>query len=146
MWRGRAAWRPGRRPLRASGRLVAPLARATFLTALLLAPPMLAQGCGGGGHEGSEGAASTSREATVPVTDSLARAVLARHTDSLMAVPGVVGTALGLCKGEYCIKVLVEKPTPVIRRRVPERLEGIRVEVVPTGRIRAVGEDTGDTS
>src|SRR5439155_1082236 len=33
--------------------------------------------------------------------------VLAAHSDSLMALPGVVGTAIGLCDGEKCIKVMV---------------------------------------
>ena len=34
-------------------------------------------------------------------------AVLREHTDRLMALPGVVGSAQGLCDGEPCIKVLV---------------------------------------
>lgn len=79
------------------------------------------------------------------VSDSLARAVLARHRDTLMAVPGVVGTALGLCEGEYCIKVLVEARSPIIEKRIPSELEGVRVEILPTGPIRAVGKDTEDS-
>jgi hypothetical protein len=39
-------------------------------------------------------------------------AVLKQHTDRLMSLPGMVGTAIGACKGEPCIKVLVVKKTP----------------------------------
>jgi hypothetical protein len=61
--------------------------------------------------------------------------VLAAHTDSLMALPGVVGTAVGLCDGERCIKVLVADSSPDTRRRVPSRLEGYPVIVEVTGTI-----------
>ena len=37
--------------------------------------------------------------------------VLQEHTDSLMALPGVVGTALGLCADEPCIRVFVVEAT-----------------------------------
>ena len=45
--------------------------------------------------------------------------VLKAHTDHLMLIPGVVGTAQGLCEGQPCIKVFVAKKTPVppCRRR-----------------------------
>ncbi len=78
------------------------------------------------------------------MSESGARAVLARHRDALMAVPGVVGTGLGLCEGAYCIKVFVEELSPVIQERIPGRLNRIPVDLIPTGPIRALGEDTGD--
>ncbi len=62
--------------------------------------------------------------------------VLAAHTDSLMALPGVVGTAIGLCEGERCIKVLLAESSPANRGRIPPRLEGFRVVVEVTGAIR----------
>ena len=62
--------------------------------------------------------------------------VLAAHTDSLMAMPGVVGTAIGLCDGERCIKVLVADSNPDTKRRIPDRLEGYRVLVEVTGTIK----------
>jgi len=62
--------------------------------------------------------------------------VLAAHTDSLMALPGVVGTAIGLCDGERCIKVLLADSNPGTRRRIPDRLEGYRVLVEVTGTIK----------
>jgi len=62
--------------------------------------------------------------------------VLAAHTDSLMALPGVVGTAIGSCGGERCIKVLLADSSPATMRRIPARLEGYRVVGEVTGTIR----------
>ncbi len=62
--------------------------------------------------------------------------VLAAHRDSLMALPGVVGTAIGLSDGERCIKVLLADSNPVTKGRIPQRLEGYRVVVEVTGTIR----------
>lgn len=62
--------------------------------------------------------------------------VLALHNDSLLALPGVVGTAVALCEGERCIKVLVADSNPGTRSRIPPRLEGYRVVVEVTGIIR----------
>ena len=62
---------------------------------------------------------------------------LKKHTQELMAIPGVVGTGQGLCDGAPCIKVLVIERTPEIEKRIPDTLEGYRVEVDVTGRIRA---------
>jgi len=59
--------------------------------------------------------------------------VLAAHTDSLMALPGVVGTAVGLCGGERCIKVLLADSST--KSKIPARLEGYRVVVDVTGTI-----------
>jgi len=61
--------------------------------------------------------------------------VLAAHSDSLMALPGVVGTAVGLCEGERCIKVLMSDSNPATKNRIPARLEGYRVVVEVTGLI-----------
>jgi hypothetical protein len=62
--------------------------------------------------------------------------VLAAHSDSLMALPGVVGTAVGLCDGERCIKVLLAESNPATKSRIPARLEGYRVVVEVTGTIK----------
>jgi hypothetical protein len=61
--------------------------------------------------------------------------VLAAHTDSLMSLPGVVGTAIGLCDGERCIKVLTVDSSAATKNRIPARLEGFRVVVAVAGRI-----------
>lgn len=62
--------------------------------------------------------------------------VLAAHTDSLLALPGVVGTAIGLCDGERCIKVFLADSSVDTKARIPPRLEGYRVVVEVTGTIR----------
>ena len=70
--------------------------------------------------------------------------VLRTHTDSLMRIPGVVGTAIGLCDTTPCIKVLVARTTPVLQRSIPDTLDGWRVVIEETGIIRP--QDRGDTT
>lgn len=66
-------------------------------------------------------------------------AVLREHTDSLMSLPGVVGTAEGRCDGKPCIKVFVAKTTPELLSQIPSSLEGYTVVVQETGEFRADG-------
>ena len=66
------------------------------------------------------------------------QSVLKEHTNSLMALPGVVGTAQSLCDGKPCIKVMVVKKTPDLLKQIPASIEGYRVEVLETGVIRAL--------
>ena len=75
------------------------------------------------------------RENTLPSSDITQ--VLERHTDSLMNIPGVVGTAEGSCVGRPCILILVERDTPALRKAVPSQLDGIPVEIRETGQIHA---------
>ena len=63
--------------------------------------------------------------------------VQASHTDSLMRIPGVIGTGIGLCDGTPCIKVLVVRATPDLRKAIPDSLEGYRVILDETGTVRA---------
>jgi hypothetical protein len=63
--------------------------------------------------------------------------VLKLHSDSLMAVMGVVGTAIGEDAGKPCIKVYVAKRTIVIETKIPKSLEGYPVVLEETGEIRA---------
>ena len=63
--------------------------------------------------------------------------VLSRHTDSLMAIPGVVGVGEGQLRGEAAVQVLVVRKTPGLERRLPSSLEGYPVHVVETGVIEA---------
>ena len=63
-------------------------------------------------------------------------AVQASHTDSLMRIPGVVGTAIGECDGTPCIKVLVVRATPDLRDAIPDSLDGYRVILDETGTVR----------
>ena len=62
--------------------------------------------------------------------------VLRERTDSLMAMPGVVGVAEGLCDGRPCIKVFVAKKTADVLKAIPVSVEGYPVVVEETGEFR----------
>lgn len=62
--------------------------------------------------------------------------VLKKNSDRLMAIPGVVGTAIGECQGHPCIVVLVVKRTPEVMNQVPSNLGGFPVAVEETGALR----------
>jgi hypothetical protein len=85
------------------------------------------------GCRGGAGAAHPAEEAMNrrPIVD-----VIAAHDDSLLAIEGVVGVYEGLCGGSTpCIRVMVVRLTDVLKRRVPQTLEGYPVELEATGRI-----------
>ncbi len=75
-------------------------------------------------------------EGTVP--DNNIEAVLQQHTPGLMSLPGVLGTAVGLCERKLCIKVLVVRKTAELRGRIPSTLEGFPVVIEETGEFRAL--------
>lgn len=52
----------------------------------------------------------------------------------VMGRPGVIGTAIGMSRGDHCLKVLIEDERG--RRSVPREVDGYRVVVEQTGRIR----------
>ncbi len=62
--------------------------------------------------------------------------VLKEHTTELMSIPGVVGTAQGLCDGKPCIKVYVVKKTPELDKKIPKNIGGFPVSIEETGEIR----------
>jgi len=64
--------------------------------------------------------------------------VLKEHTEELMSLSGVVGTAQGLCNDNPCIKVLVIEKTPELTQKIPDILEGYQVIIEETGEIRAL--------
>jgi hypothetical protein len=66
--------------------------------------------------------------------------ILKQHTVELMAIPGVVGTAIGECDGSPCIKVFVVKKTTDIMNKIPSKLDGFPVAVEETGTIRRLEE------
>jgi hypothetical protein len=63
--------------------------------------------------------------------------VLREHAESIMSIPGVVGTAQGLCDDKPCIKVYVVQETPELEQKIPQMLEGYPVMIEETGEIRA---------
>ena len=60
-----------------------------------------------------------------------------RLTDSVMELPGVVGTAIGLCGDTPCIKVYVAAPSEELSSQIPDRYQGFQVDVEVTGEFRA---------
>lgn len=61
--------------------------------------------------------------------------VLAAHTDEWMALDGVVGTALGACDGTPCLVIYATEDS--VRARMPEEVEGYRLDVRVTGPFQA---------
>lgn len=69
-------------------------------------------------------------------------AVMDDHVKELMAIPGVVGVAVGaLDDGTPYIMVLVVEETSEIIQKVPTVLEGHPVRIVVSGEIRPMKGD-----
>jgi len=98
------------------------------LTTLLL--PGLLAGCAGAGSNGGRGGESQA------VSSKTIEQVLAAHNDSLLALPGVVGTAIGLCDGAPCIRVFLADSSASTRSRIPANLDGYLVRSQFTGPIQ----------
>jgi len=64
--------------------------------------------------------------------------VLDAHTDAWLAVPGVVGTAVGTFAGRPAIKVFISTLTPEVEDRIPSEVEGYQVVIVESGEVRAL--------
>ena len=75
-----------------------------------------------------------------PVAKKPIEQVLKEHTDSLMALPGVVGTAQGLCAGEPCIRIFVVQATEDLLKQIPDEIEGYTVDVQQTGEFKALDQ------
>jgi hypothetical protein len=86
---------------------------------------------------GCTGSRSTEEGSTVP--SKSIQQVLTEHTDSLMALPGVVGTAIGRCDTVLCIRVFLRDSSAAARRAIPDTLEGYPVQVEVTGEFRKRG-------
>ena len=75
-----------------------------------------------------------------PLVEKSIEQVLQQHTDSLMALPGVVGTAQGLCADEPCIQVFVVEATEELLKQIPEEIEGYTVDVQQTEEFKALDQ------
>ncbi len=85
-----------------------------------------------------DGKAAIQEEAIVP--EKSIEAVLKEHTDSLMSLPGVVGTGQGECSGQPCIRVFVVEKTEELLKQIPSAIDGYQVAVDETGEIKALDE------
>ncbi len=70
------------------------------------------------------------------MTNKSIEQVLKEHTDHLMSIPGVTGTAQGELNGKPCIKVYVVKETEELRKQIPKEIEGYPVEIQESGVIK----------
>ena len=73
-----------------------------------------------------------------PMSGRTIEEVLKAHTAELLSLPGVVGTAQGLCANRPCIKVYVEKKGAGLGEKIPAMIEGYPVEIEETGMFRAL--------
>ncbi len=72
-----------------------------------------------------------------PMAGKTIQQVQEEHTDDWMAIPGVVGTAIGQCEGKPCILVFTAANTERVRQKIPLTVEGYPVVVEYTGAIHA---------
>ena|GEM_PF-478605 len=99
----------------------------------LLIAACVVLGCQSGDH------ADLETKSTVPNRDI--KTVMEAHSERLMAIPGVVGVAIGeTSAGVPCIQVLVVEKTRELARRIPQSLEGHPVVTRETGEIKALDE------
>ncbi len=63
--------------------------------------------------------------------------VVASHTDSLMAIKGVVGVGVGELEGKPCIKVMIDRRTRKLVKQIPKTLDGFVVVIEETGEFKA---------
>ncbi len=61
-----------------------------------------------------------------------------RHEARLMKTPGVVGVGIGRSGKTTVIRVYVDKDSPRVRKAVPQALDDVPVEIVVSGRFKAL--------
>ena len=72
------------------------------------------------------------------MTEKTIEAVFNEHAGKLMAIPGVVATAIGLYNNDPCIKVFVQKSNPENEKKIPARLDGYPVAIEVIGEVKAL--------
>lgn len=60
-----------------------------------------------------------------------------KHQAKIMKLTGVVGIGIGEVKTKKVIKVMVEKRTPELEKKIPKQIEGYPVVIEETGKIQA---------
>jgi hypothetical protein len=66
--------------------------------------------------------------------------VLNERTDQWMAIPGVVGVAIGEFKSKPCIRIFTSTKPQQLRAKIPPTVEGYPVIIEETGPFRALGQ------
>lgn len=72
--------------------------------------------------------------------DKTIQQVQEEHTNEWMAIPGVVGTAIGAPDGIPSILILTASNADQIRKQIPATVEGYPVVIQHAGEIRALDE------
>ena len=67
--------------------------------------------------------------------------VLNERTHEWMAIPGVVGTGIGMFEGSPCIKVLTSSKPQELRDEIPSTVESYPVIIEETGDFRALDQE-----
>ena len=117
-----------------------PIAGTAYLTALLL---WGAASCGGPqagpvqGDESSAGVTAKTSPTEAIMPNSAIIAAQEELTKTVMALPGVTGTAVGLCGDTVCIKVYLTRSDETVMEQIPETFLGFRVDIEVTGECRA---------
>ena len=64
--------------------------------------------------------------------------VLKENTSKWLDIPGVEGTAVGMCNDEPCIRIFASAPPDEIQATIPKVIEGYPVVIDYSGPIRAL--------
>lgn len=122
------------------------LAVSRVSVSLIAGAVWAATGCGGGGATGqmagqrhaADQGAGPPEEVVMPDTSiAAAQAAQEELTPTVMALPGVTGTAVGLCDDKPCIKVYLARDDEELRARIPESHRGFKVDVEVSGEFEA---------
>ena len=76
---------------------------------------------------------ATDRDGVAPDTGIVS--ALEALTPTVLAFPGVVGTAVGLCGEAACIQVLLSAPDSVLAADIPDRFRGFEIEKTVVGEL-----------
>ncbi len=93
--------------------------------------------CAGGPEVAREKSEDRDLTSATPMNQKTIEEVLAEHTEEWMSMPGVVGTGIGACDGEPCIKVFVARSTDELRQTLPDQVGGFVVRLEVTGAFQA---------
>lgn len=89
----------------------------------------------------SAAACATQSRASQPPKRPSIEDVRQRYEEELLAIPGVVGIATGICRNEACIVVMVTRRSEELQREIPAAIEGYEVKLLEVGDVRI---DTGN--
>lgn len=67
--------------------------------------------------------------------------VLNERADEWMAIPGIVGTAIGTFEGKPCIKIFTCSKPQGLQTKIPSTIENYPVIIEETGTFRALDQE-----